>query len=152
MGLRSFDASVGGLGGCPYSPGATGNVATEDVVYALTGESLYGDIGEPYSGQPISPLHHSMLTSLLFAQHLYKHYRPVWVRNGTLAQYLFRYLQRQALGFLRSSGGRVRVGQGVLTSPENAGNSSWPKRHKHRRSFELAFYWTCIEQTCAQYR
>ncbi|GJE98715.1 hydroxymethylglutaryl-CoA lyase [Phanerochaete sordida] len=35
MGLRTFDASVGGLGGCPYSPGATGNVATEDVVYAL---------------------------------------------------------------------------------------------------------------------
>lgn len=55
MGLRSFDASVGGLGGCPYSPGATGNVATEDVVYALTGENIYGDIGEPYSGQHIPP-------------------------------------------------------------------------------------------------
>lgn len=37
MGLRTFDASVGGLGGCPYSPGATGNVATEDVLYALRG-------------------------------------------------------------------------------------------------------------------
>jgi len=49
LGLRSFDASVGGLGGCPYSPGATGNVATEDVVYALTGESFGGDIGEPYT-------------------------------------------------------------------------------------------------------
>jgi len=34
-GLRTIDASVGGLGGCPYSPGATGNVATEDVLYAL---------------------------------------------------------------------------------------------------------------------
>lgn len=32
-GVRSFDASVGGLGGCPYSPGASGNVATEDVVH-----------------------------------------------------------------------------------------------------------------------
>jgi hydroxymethylglutaryl-CoA lyase len=32
MGLRAFDSSVGGLGGCPYSPGAKGNVATEDVV------------------------------------------------------------------------------------------------------------------------
>ncbi len=31
-GIRTFDASVGGLGGCPYAPGATGNVATEDVV------------------------------------------------------------------------------------------------------------------------
>ena len=37
MGLRTFDSSVGGLGGCPYSPGATGNVATEDILYALKG-------------------------------------------------------------------------------------------------------------------
>ena len=34
-GIASFDASAGGLGGCTYAPGATGNVATEDVVYAL---------------------------------------------------------------------------------------------------------------------
>jgi hydroxymethylglutaryl-CoA lyase len=34
-GIRIFDASVGGLGGCPFSPGATGNVATADVVAAL---------------------------------------------------------------------------------------------------------------------
>ena len=34
-GVRTIDTSVGGLGGCPYSPGATGNVATEDVLYAL---------------------------------------------------------------------------------------------------------------------
>ena len=52
FGLRSFDASVGGLGGCPYSPGATGNVATEDIVYALTGDRLFGDIGEPYGKYP----------------------------------------------------------------------------------------------------
>jgi len=31
-GIRTFDASVGGLGGCPYAPGAKGNVATEAVV------------------------------------------------------------------------------------------------------------------------
>ena len=31
-GIRRFDASIGGLGGCPFAPGATGNVATEDVV------------------------------------------------------------------------------------------------------------------------
>jgi hydroxymethylglutaryl-CoA lyase len=37
FGLRAFDASVGGLGGCPYAKGATGNVATEDVVYLLHG-------------------------------------------------------------------------------------------------------------------
>lgn len=35
LGLRSFDSSIAGLGGCPYAPGARGNVATEDVVYTL---------------------------------------------------------------------------------------------------------------------
>ncbi|CAF1341225.1 unnamed protein product, partial [Didymodactylos carnosus] len=37
MGVRSVDSSVGGLGGCPYAKGATGNVATEDVVYLMNG-------------------------------------------------------------------------------------------------------------------
>ncbi len=36
-GVGVFDASVGGLGGCPYAPGASGNVATEDVLYMLNG-------------------------------------------------------------------------------------------------------------------
>ncbi len=35
LGITEFDASVGGLGGCPYAPGATGNVATEEVVHML---------------------------------------------------------------------------------------------------------------------
>ena len=34
-GVRVFDSSIGGLGGCPYAPGASGNVATEDLVYML---------------------------------------------------------------------------------------------------------------------
>ncbi len=34
------DASVAGLGGCPYAPGASGNVATEDVVYMLHGMGI----------------------------------------------------------------------------------------------------------------
>jgi hydroxymethylglutaryl-CoA lyase len=37
MGVRTFDASIGGLGGCPYAPGAAGNLATEDAVYMLHG-------------------------------------------------------------------------------------------------------------------
>jgi hydroxymethylglutaryl-CoA lyase len=37
MGVSTFDASVAGLGGCPYAAGASGNVATEDVVYMLNG-------------------------------------------------------------------------------------------------------------------
>lgn len=58
-GIRTFDSSVGGLGGCPYSPGATGNVATENMVYFMeslgmdTGVNLDGvtDIGEWITGE-----------------------------------------------------------------------------------------------------
>ena len=35
-----IDAAAGGLGGCPFAPGATGNVATEDVVYMLEGMGI----------------------------------------------------------------------------------------------------------------
>ena len=34
-GVRSFDASCGGVGGCPFAPAATGNVATEDLLYMI---------------------------------------------------------------------------------------------------------------------
>lgn len=37
LGIRDFDAAVAGLGGCPYAPGAAGNLATEDLVYMLQG-------------------------------------------------------------------------------------------------------------------
>jgi hydroxymethylglutaryl-CoA lyase len=40
LGVRVVDSSAGGLGGCPYAPGATGNVATEDVVYMCDGMGL----------------------------------------------------------------------------------------------------------------
>ncbi|KAF2801318.1 hydroxymethylglutaryl-CoA lyase [Mytilinidion resinicola] len=58
-GVRTFDASVSGLGGCPYSPGATGNVATEDLVHlvnslgASTGVDLeeLSKVGEWISGE-----------------------------------------------------------------------------------------------------
>ena len=36
-GVRTFDSSAGGLGGCPYAPGAAGNLATEDLLYMLNG-------------------------------------------------------------------------------------------------------------------
>ena len=36
-GVTTFDASIGGLGGCPYAPGAAGNLATEDAVFMLHG-------------------------------------------------------------------------------------------------------------------
>jgi hydroxymethylglutaryl-CoA lyase len=63
-GITVFDASAGGLGGCPYAPGATGNLATEDLIYMLdglgivTGVRLGGIIEasraiEPQVGHPL---------------------------------------------------------------------------------------------------
>ncbi len=45
-GLTLFDASAGGLGGCPYAPGASGNVATEDLVYAFKASGAVVDVDE----------------------------------------------------------------------------------------------------------
>ena len=64
-GVTTFDSSAGGLGGCPYAPGATGNLATEDLIYMLdglgihTGVSLDGVLGasaamEPHVGHPLT--------------------------------------------------------------------------------------------------
>ena len=39
-GIRKFDASIGGLGGCPFAPGAAGNLATEDLAFMLTEAGL----------------------------------------------------------------------------------------------------------------
>ena len=41
MGIHTFDSSIAGLGGCPYAKGATGNVATEDVVFMLHGMGIH---------------------------------------------------------------------------------------------------------------
>jgi hydroxymethylglutaryl-CoA lyase len=40
MGITTVDASIGGMGGCPYAPGASGNLATEDLVYMLHGMGI----------------------------------------------------------------------------------------------------------------
>ncbi|HVK71061.1 MAG TPA: hydroxymethylglutaryl-CoA lyase [Polyangium sp.] len=64
LGVRDFDASVGGLGGCPYAPGAAGNVATEDLVYMLHGMGIEtgidldklieaGNVAERVLGRPL---------------------------------------------------------------------------------------------------
>jgi hydroxymethylglutaryl-CoA lyase len=37
FGITTYDASAGGLGGCPYAPGAAGNLATDDLLYMLDG-------------------------------------------------------------------------------------------------------------------
>ena len=46
-GCRVIDSAAGGLGGCPYAPGATGNVATEDVVYMLEGMDIATGVDMP---------------------------------------------------------------------------------------------------------
>jgi hydroxymethylglutaryl-CoA lyase len=64
MGVRDFDASVGGVGGCPYAPGASGNLATEDLVFMLQGMGVEtgvdldkllaaGHVAEQVIGRPL---------------------------------------------------------------------------------------------------
>jgi hydroxymethylglutaryl-CoA lyase len=64
LGVRDFDASVGGVGGCPYAPGAAGNLATEDLVFMLHGMGVEtgidldlliaaGNVAEQVIGRPL---------------------------------------------------------------------------------------------------
>lgn len=46
-GIRTFDSSIGGLGGCPYAPGAAGNISTEDLVYMLHGMDYITGVNLP---------------------------------------------------------------------------------------------------------
>jgi hydroxymethylglutaryl-CoA lyase len=46
-GVTRLDASVGGLGGCPFAPGASGNIATEDLVYLLRDSDIHTDVDLP---------------------------------------------------------------------------------------------------------
>jgi hydroxymethylglutaryl-CoA lyase len=47
LGIATFDASAGGLGGCPYAPGAAGNLATDDLVYMLEGLGVTTGVSLP---------------------------------------------------------------------------------------------------------
>lgn len=64
LGVRDFDSAVAGVGGCPYAPGAAGNVATEDLVYLMNGMGVNtgidldalieaGNIAEQVIGRPL---------------------------------------------------------------------------------------------------
>ncbi len=71
-GVAIYDASAGGLGGCPFAPGATGNVATEDVLYLLAGMGIETGIdlakvraasrfiGEKLTGRVVSRAFHAL--------------------------------------------------------------------------------------------
>lgn len=64
LGVRDFDSAVAGVGGCPYAPGAAGNVATEDLVYLMNGMGIdtgvdleaiieAGNVAEQVIGRPL---------------------------------------------------------------------------------------------------
>ena len=55
-GLTTFDASAGGLGGCPYAPGAAGNLATEDLVYLLDGMGIESGVSVDAVARAVAPL------------------------------------------------------------------------------------------------
>ena len=67
--IRTFDASAGGLGGCPYAPGATGNLATEDLLYLLDGLGIATGVrieGVAAASRAIEPLVGHQLPSRMF--------------------------------------------------------------------------------------
>jgi hydroxymethylglutaryl-CoA lyase len=51
LGITTFDASAGGLGGCPYAPGAAGNLATDDLIYMLDGLGIESGVSLPALGE-----------------------------------------------------------------------------------------------------
>ncbi len=69
-GIRKFDASIGGLGGCPFAPGASGNVATEDVVLML--EKMGFDTGINLKGLVVASDLASELTGVKTGGHSYR--------------------------------------------------------------------------------
>jgi hydroxymethylglutaryl-CoA lyase len=77
LGIKTLDASAGGLGGCPFAPGATGNLATEDLVYLLNG------LGEK-TGVDLNKL---AQTSLTFSQKIQRplssRYLAAFQANGS---------------------------------------------------------------------
>jgi hydroxymethylglutaryl-CoA lyase len=69
VGIRAFDSSLAGLGGCPYAPGASGNVVTEDLVFMLESMGFRTGIDIPlllqarkvlHAGLPAEPMHGQM--------------------------------------------------------------------------------------------
>ena len=54
LGIATFDASAGGLGGCPYAPGATGNLATEDLIYMLDGLGIETGVDLASAGRGVA--------------------------------------------------------------------------------------------------
>jgi hydroxymethylglutaryl-CoA lyase len=77
-GVATFDASAGGLGGCPFAPGATGNLATEDLVYMLDGLGISSGVrleGVMEASAAMEPLVRHPLPSRVFRAAQSRHQR-----------------------------------------------------------------------------
>ncbi len=70
-GVKILDSSIGGLGGCPYAPGATGNIATEDLVFMLESMGIRTGI-DMESLLQVSQFLHDAIKDVPIASHLYK--------------------------------------------------------------------------------
>ncbi|SEK15981.1 MULTISPECIES: hydroxymethylglutaryl-CoA lyase [unclassified Variovorax] len=98
-GIRRLDMSLGGIGGCPYAPGATGNVATEDVVHMLqcmgydTGMDLDGLIAAAAELQSL--VRHDLPGQVSRAGHRLTRHAPPADFDDTLARARAREPQRQ---------------------------------------------------------
>ncbi|MHB1682306.1 MAG: hydroxymethylglutaryl-CoA lyase [Bacilli bacterium] len=64
MGVTTFDSALGGLGGCPYAPGASGNVATDDLVYMLEGLGISSGVRSRALERPLAELQRAVGHSL----------------------------------------------------------------------------------------
>ena len=76
-GVTTFDSSLGGIGGCPYAPGATGNIVTEDLVYLI--ESMGVDTGVDLDGLLQA---REILRDALPGEALYGHMPDAGVHKG----------------------------------------------------------------------
>lgn len=84
-GARALDASVGGLGGCPFAPGAAGNIATEDLVYMLEGAGVSTGIDLDALIEVATWLSRMMVKDLPGNLHRVGPFRPVLEGAGAVA-------------------------------------------------------------------
>ena len=78
-GVTTYDSSAGGLGGCPYAPGATGNLATEDLLYMLDGLGIETGVrldGIIDASRAMEPLVGHLLPSRVFRAEMSRAVRP----------------------------------------------------------------------------
>ena len=83
LGVRTFDASAAGLGGCPFAPGATGNAATEDLVYFLHGLGIQTGVDVRKLVEAASPVEEQLGRAL--PGHVYQ----AWRRSPQISE-MFR--------------------------------------------------------------